>query len=741
MNPTLASMSAEELRRHQQSSTWFAPDTEFHGPNVGVYSMPNSRQTHRARIIEPQVVNGNQPGLTIPPTADPGVAPNVIEPSHSTDKSTFSEVSLGARIRQMLQTLPHNDPGQVTVFTELVKLRTKELELEIANARRKEKEAELELARFRSVTGSTAGPTPLEARLPAPTVAEPGHPTFVSGSYPFVNHARPLEEDTVAPIPDVQFDVDSLLQEFHLDNFLAMLPGSQEPSLQTMDPTQMVFPAVQPPPVQSSPIKRRFSSPAGSDNQDEPSKRPKKSARKAIIEDSTTCSVCFKPILRAILRTSVSDVPNPITFLLKCATCQPIASADSTDKTGLVTLDIRKRFRVSLEVDDEEHKAIDRRVFCDVCQRSIATGQMTRDGESMLGMLEIVCASCDAKYQRCTDCGGGGGSRIGIGKWRMKQVFQPGRKTCSLSHNRVGDRHREIGVHVTPTDFTPELLKEVLNRCQSMWNEKTLARLAVPEMLEIDLPPGVVNPLQSYSDVEAVIARNWPSREAMIRAQGADEKRFKRVLSLIWAHAKPRRSVKTVDLEEEYAKEDRSDHSTVLANVTHTDVVIPPGSDLIGMWGGEWDMEQGSLLISTLVPFEGADGEDSTALSVGEMITKVQYLRNKMNDEGQKLPQCEHLWVVSGGTMPLVRERVADVLIKKRSFVPIEEYLTRHPEFIHAVNARPRGLHPDLNRPDRGDDPKPLIVARWLGRDFDAERVLKIKQQEFGAKKAKKKKA
>ena len=25
---------------------------------------------------------------------------------------------------------------------------------------------------------------------------------------------------------------------------------------------------------------------------------------------------------------------------------------------------------------------------------------------------------------------------MGIGKWRMKQVFQPGRKTCSLSHTR-----------------------------------------------------------------------------------------------------------------------------------------------------------------------------------------------------------------------------------------------------------------------------------------------------------------
>lgn len=101
--------------------------------------------------------------------------------------------------------------------------------------------------------------------------------------------------------------------------------------------------------------------------------------------------------------------------------------------------------------------------------------------------------------------------------------------------------------------------------------------------------------------------------------------------------------------------------------------------------------------------------------------------------------------------MPLVRERVADVLIKKRSFVHVEEYLTRHPEFAHALNARPLGLHPDLHRPinaGAGKDGKeeeeiearPLILVRWLGRDFDSQKVREIKLQEFGGKSKTKKK-
>lgn len=176
------------------------------------------------------------------------------------------------------------------------------------------------------------------------------------------------------------------------------------------------------------------------------------------------------------------------------------------------------------------------------------------------------------------------------------------------------------------------------------------------------------------------------------------------------------------------------------------------------MWGGEWDMEHGSLLVSTLIPFEGADGEDSTALSVGELITKVQQLQQQMNNEriaeARKLGKepelvrpCEHLWVVSGGNMPLIRERMADILVRKRSFVHVEEYLTRHPDFLHALQARPVGLHPGgMNNylPHQVMDPdfkppQPLILVRWLGKDFDAQRILEIKQMEFGGGKNKNK--
>jgi len=88
--------------------------------------------------------------------------------------------------------------------------------------------------------------------------------------------------------------------------------------------------------------------------------------------------------------------------------------------------------------------------------------------------------------------------------------------------------------------------------------------------------------------------------------------------------------------------------------------------------------------------------------------------------------------------MPLVRERLADILIRKRSFVHVDEYLVRHPDFINALQARPYGLHPDLHSDATGvketekEPQKPLVLVRWLGKDFDQQKILEIKQQEFG---------
>lgn len=52
---------------------------------------------------------------------------------------------------------------------------------------------------------------------------------------------------------------------------------------------------------------------------------------------------------------------------------------------------------------------------CDVCSRWIANGApVPRDqGAELAFNVEIVCTLCTEKYRRCSDCGGGGGARLG----------------------------------------------------------------------------------------------------------------------------------------------------------------------------------------------------------------------------------------------------------------------------------------------------------------------------------------
>ena len=115
-------------------------------------------------------------------------------------------------------------------------------------------------------------------------------------------------------------------------------------------------------------------------------------------------------------------------------------------------------------------------IACDVCLRDIAVGGVlplpldAPDPSSRIDfMIEIVCASCDVKYKRCSDCGGGGGSRAGTGKWRCAELFPPQRKTCSLKHQRLGAfPAMEYSVYRN-TDIPRDELDELSDTLRSMY--------------------------------------------------------------------------------------------------------------------------------------------------------------------------------------------------------------------------------------------------------------------------------
>ncbi|KAJ3094452.1 hypothetical protein HDU97_008039 [Phlyctochytrium planicorne] len=75
-------------------------------------------------------------------------------------------------------------------------------------------------------------------------------------------------------------------------------------------------------------------------------------------------------------------------------------------------------------------------LYCEACNRKIGFGgvRATSDNDQHVRVhSEPICANC---VYFCTQCGGGGTFRTG--KWRPRQLFEDGRKTCRLSHDRMG---------------------------------------------------------------------------------------------------------------------------------------------------------------------------------------------------------------------------------------------------------------------------------------------------------------
>lgn len=108
-------------------------------------------------------------------------------------------------------------------------------------------------------------------------------------------------------------------------------------------------------------------------------------------------------------------------------------------------------------------------------------------------------------------------------------------------------------------------------------------------------------------------------------------------------------------------------------------------------------------------------------------IEQTNAYRAEMNPPMAPMPALEHLWVVSDGAIPIVRDKMHDVLARKRNFLPLDEYLVRHPEVDPSVFEVSRGLGPRRLRGwmDSGGAPLQVLV-RWLGRSFNKERLEEV---------------
>jgi hypothetical protein len=369
-----------------------------------------------------------------------------------------------------MQTMPNknDDPTQHALWTELVRMKTRTLELQIAQAKAKEREAEAELLKLRQMysqkggmedLNNTAGNTGQDVFGSLPMSAsgsgqygqggsgldmygqnaQNGSATFgevdnFAGVSTGIN--TPATSNALRMDPQhtmTTFDLEAMMQHNNLDNLFSWLPDFGETpqpnrvqapgQIQGMDPndlfglgnaqSNMVFqPSITDTPRSvkpniTSPINRRSHTP----DEDEPAnKKAKRPEKKVVVEQTSECTMCAKPLAKIMVRAPKSNLPDQIVAQFACPDCRPVAQPPSLSDMygsgsghGIGTVDTRKRLRMAMEAEDEDKAEPDaRRAFCDVCQRVFGSGMVFGGNarENMASISEFICTGCESKYSR-----------------------------------------------------------------------------------------------------------------------------------------------------------------------------------------------------------------------------------------------------------------------------------------------------------------------------------------------------
>ncbi|KAM0793262.1 hypothetical protein ACM66B_000724 [Microbotryomycetes sp. NB124-2] len=464
---------------------------------------------------------------------------------------------------------------------------------------------------------------------------------------------------------------------------------------------------------------------------------PRRGSRRSIADETVHCKSCGKLVATFILRGQLEDIEVPHVAVFRCLECfkaetsgieggggevEQQSAVDSTAKTEEKTMSFRKRHNKRVDQSSASRNPV---TACDVCLRDIAAGcVIAKDSQATIDFhVEIVCASCDEKYQRCSDCGGGGGVRLGVGKWRSKQLFPPNRKTCSLSHARLGALSDMIyDVHFVG-DIPPVELESVSSVCGKIFANTMFASLCIPEVLEQQHSIA-----KTYDEVAMMAMRGWQGLSPLLRHDTQRASNIRRYLAIRSCAPNPRK-----------AKD-----SAPPPPVPPGAVVLRENKEVAGFVISEWDMDHGSVFLSVVVPWAMGEVYDATTILIQRMFRHISEDRDRMSRERQQnglppLAEVNETWTM----MFFKRDsRMIQHLTKKRGFMFLEDYVKAYPETdvlrfpptrpIYLPVERQQGWSVMVKRKP-SDDPE-FFPIRRTAQSAQVER--KIKEQKARSRRA-----
>ncbi|GAA6063595.1 hypothetical protein JCM10212_000989 [Sporobolomyces blumeae] len=400
------------------------------------------------------------------------------------------------------------------------------------------------------------------------------------------------------------------------------------------------------------------------------------------------CATCSVAIATLHLRGKGDSLDTPYEAHFLCFDCRPdladdadmyegpddvVVGYDSTlsailDKAeGTLLIDRRRTAsRPTVKVrkaDAPRRDPTQDLLVCDVCRKDVGSGSLRPSQPSMqldFG-VEVVCVHCAALYRRCSDCGSGGGPRLGIGKWRCRELFDEGRRCCSLSHARMGStRDLSYETH-SISSIPPEELDEVSEACFKFFRTTLLAALATPDVLDAPWPIA-----SSYDQVDRLAVDTWTYFEPFFRESSLRSRR--RYIGLRWATPVARKKGKPAR-----RAVDSPPMAVPLQHASTT--LLRSGKKLTGFALMEVDLDEGLLYTPLTMPM-GSVGETYDAST-----TLLQRLSQHISLDMDALSSVRYRQQLP--PYPNIREAWTAVLFSKdtrgvnhlearRSYIPVE---------------------------------------------------------------------
>ncbi|SCZ89373.1 BZ3500_MvSof-1268-A1-R1_Chr1-1g01138 [Microbotryum saponariae] len=421
----------------------------------------------------------------------------------------------------------------------------------------------------------------------------------------------------------------------------------------------------------------------------------RKGAKRLTSEISVFCLGCTRPVARIICRGSESELNVPHRAAYTCINCNNEAYssngspslADETDQLAATqtpptaavsspssavpspaTIDtfgqpimneppaepaikVSASFRKRHKRDDLETTS------CDVCLRDIASGAVVANNQKQRidFHVEVVCSHCDSMYQRCSDCGGGGGLRLGVGKWRCKQLFVGNRKTCSLSHLRLGAMSDMLYDVVAIRDIPKDEAEELSEIGQRIFSNTLLGNIAIPEVIEQQSSIA-----KTFDEVVMMATHGWRMINPLLKVDVEATQNTRRYLCMRSCAPNPRKSSKSV-APPEPSRDGRPR------------VVLREGKEVVGFILAEWDIFTASLLLSVVVPWSTGETYDATSILIQHLLQRVEKDRLEMNVERKErgleaVPPVARTWTMTNTSTTY-----------KRGFKLLDDYLKEDP--------------------------------------------------------------